>query len=44
MMQHDKKVERGVLSFILPTRIGHVERRSGISAIDAVAAMESVDR
>lgn len=39
LMQHDKKVERGVLGFILPTRIGHVERRAGVAAADAIAAM-----
>lgn len=39
LMQHDKKVEQGVLSFILPTRIGHVERRSKVTAADAMAAM-----
>lgn len=38
LMQHDKKVEQGVLSFILPTRIGHVERRSGVTASDAIAS------
>jgi 3-dehydroquinate synthase len=41
LMQHDKKVEQGVLSFILPTRIGHVERRSGVTASDAIAACAS---
>jgi 3-dehydroquinate synthase len=38
LMQHDKKVEQGVLSFILPTRIGHVERRSRVAASDAIAS------
>lgn len=40
LMQHDKKVEQGVLSFILPTKIGHVQRRSGVTAADAIAAMQ----
>lgn len=31
LMQNDKKVENGKLSFILPTRIGHVERSNGIT-------------
>ncbi len=39
LMQHDKKVEQGVLGFILPTHLGHVERRSGVAASDAIAAM-----
>jgi 3-dehydroquinate synthase len=39
LMQHDKKVEQGVLGFILPTRIGSVQKRSGVSAADAIAAM-----
>ncbi len=39
LMQHDKKVEQGVLSFILPTRIGCVQKTSGITAAQAIAAM-----
>ena len=39
LMQHDKKVEQGVLGFILPTRIGSVQRKSGVSSADVIAAM-----
>ncbi|MDZ4848447.1 MAG: 3-dehydroquinate synthase [Pirellulaceae bacterium] len=41
LMQYDKKVEQGVLGFILPTKIGHVQRHSGVVASDAIAAMKS---
>lgn len=40
LMQHDKKVEQGVLGFILPTRIGHVQRCTNVSCTDAIAAMQ----
>jgi 3-dehydroquinate synthase len=39
LMQHDKKVEQGRLRFILPTRIGHVERRADVSFTAAISAM-----
>jgi 3-dehydroquinate synthase len=39
LMQHDKKVEQGRLRFILPTRIGHVERRGDVSFTEAISAM-----
>jgi 3-dehydroquinate synthase len=39
-MMHDKKVEHGMLRFILPTRMGHVEMVGGIEAADVHAAME----
>jgi 3-dehydroquinate synthase len=42
LMQHDKKVEQGQLRFILPTRIGHVERRSGVTQAQAIEAMKSL--
>jgi 3-dehydroquinate synthase len=41
LMQHDKKVERGKLRFILPTQIGHVERRDGIEKAMAIRAMQA---
>jgi 3-dehydroquinate synthase len=39
LMQHDKKVEQGVLRFILPTCIGRVEPRSGVTREQAVQAI-----
>jgi 3-dehydroquinate synthase len=38
-MYHDKKVERGELRFVLPTRIGHVEVVRGVRVEDALAAL-----
>ena len=35
LMQHDKKVENGKLAFILPTRIGHVERTHNVTFEEA---------
>ncbi len=40
LMQHDKKVEQGKLGFILPTRIGHVERREGVTQAQAIKAVQ----
>jgi 3-dehydroquinate synthase len=39
LMYHDKKVDRGQLRFILPTRIGHVELVRGIGTTDIQAAL-----
>lgn len=39
-MQRDKKVENGVLSFVLPDRIGHVEKVSGVPRESVLQAME----
>ncbi len=44
LMQHDKKVEQGVLRFILPTRIGQVERRGGVTRDQAVTAITLATR
>jgi 3-dehydroquinate synthase len=38
-MYHDKKVERGELRFVLPTRLGHVELVRGVKTDDALAAL-----
>jgi len=35
LMQNDKKVENGKLAFILPTRIGHVERTHNVTFEEA---------
>jgi len=35
LMQNDKKVENGKLSFILPTRVGHVERTINVTFQEA---------
>jgi 3-dehydroquinate synthetase len=39
LMYRDKKVERGKLRFVLPTRMGHVELVRGIDTGDIVAAL-----
>jgi 3-dehydroquinate synthase len=39
LMYHDKKVDRGQLRFVLPTRIGHVEVVRGIATDDILAAL-----
>jgi 3-dehydroquinate synthase len=38
-MLRDKKVERGQLRFILPTRLGHVQTVDNVAQSDVVAAM-----
>jgi 3-dehydroquinate synthase len=38
-MAHDKKVQHGRLHFILPTRLGHVERVADIDTADVLAAI-----
>lgn len=40
LMYRDKKVDRGKLRFVLPTRLGHVELVRGIANEDVLAAME----
>jgi 3-dehydroquinate synthase len=39
LMYHDKKVERGKLRFVLPTRMGHVELVRGVANEDVLASM-----
>ena len=39
-MMHDKKVQHGRLSFVLPSRMGHVELVGGIAEGDVLAALE----
>jgi 3-dehydroquinate synthase len=39
-MAHDKKVEHGLLRFVLPTHLGHVELVSDIDVGDVRAALE----
>jgi 3-dehydroquinate synthase len=39
LMYHDKKVERGKLRFVLPTRMGHVELVRGVEIADIHAAL-----
>jgi 3-dehydroquinate synthase len=39
-MMHDKKVQYGHLSFVLPSRMGHVELVGGIVKDDILAALE----
>jgi 3-dehydroquinate synthase len=39
LMYRDKKVDRGKLRFVLPSRIGHVESVSGIATGDIVTAL-----
>jgi 3-dehydroquinate synthase len=39
-MQHDKKVERGQLRFVLPTRLGHVEMVKGVPEEQVRRAIE----
>ncbi|MFO0790668.1 MAG: 3-dehydroquinate synthase [Pirellulales bacterium] len=41
LMYRDKKVERGKLRFVLPTRMGHVELVRGVSNEDVLAAMSA---
>jgi 3-dehydroquinate synthase len=38
-MQLDKKTETGILRFVLPTRMGHVELIAGVPEADVLAAM-----
>jgi 3-dehydroquinate synthase len=40
-MSHDKKVARGKLRFVLPTRLGHVELVSDVAVDDVRAVLES---
>lgn len=40
-MMHDKKVQFGKLSFVLPSRMGQVELVGGIAKEDILAALES---
>ncbi|MCI0492287.1 MAG: 3-dehydroquinate synthase [Planctomycetes bacterium] len=40
LMYHDKKVDRGKLRFVLPTRLGQVEVVAGVSTNDILAAMD----
>jgi 3-dehydroquinate synthase len=39
LMYRDKKVDRGKLRFVLPTRMGHVECVSGVATPDILAAL-----
>jgi 3-dehydroquinate synthase len=39
LMYRDKKVERGKLRFVLPTRLGHVELVGDVQQDAIVAAM-----
>ena len=41
LMYRDKKVERGKLRFVLPTRLGHVELVRDVGTEDVLAAMEA---
>ncbi len=41
LMYRDKKVERGSLRFVLPTRMGHVELVREVESADIKAAMDS---
>ncbi len=41
LMYRDKKVERGKLRFVLPTRLGHVELVSGVGTDNVLASMEA---
>ena len=41
LMYRDKKVERGKLRFVLPTRLGHVELVSGVGTENVLASMEA---
>ena len=38
-MYRDKKVERGKLRFVLPTRMGHVELVRDVETDDILAAL-----
>ena len=40
LMYHDKKVEQGELRFILPDRMGHVERVGDVKPNDILAALQ----
>jgi 3-dehydroquinate synthase len=40
-MTHDKKVQYGQLSFVLPSRIGHVELVSDVAECDILFALET---
>jgi 3-dehydroquinate synthase len=40
-MQRDKKTENGMLNFILPTKIGHVQTVSGCAPSDILASLSS---
>jgi len=40
LMRHDKKVERGHLRFVLPTRLGHVELVDRVDPLDVLAALD----
>jgi 3-dehydroquinate synthase len=42
MMYHDKKVDRGQLRFVLPSRMGHVELVRGVSTDEVLAVIEGV--
>jgi 3-dehydroquinate synthase len=39
LMYHDKKVERGKLRFVLPSRMGHVEVVRGVRSEDILMAL-----
>jgi 3-dehydroquinate synthase len=41
LMYHDKKVERGKLRFVLPSRMGHVELVNNVGTNDILAALDS---
>ena len=41
LMYRDKKVERGKLRFVLPTRMGHVELVPDVENDDILAALEA---
>jgi 3-dehydroquinate synthetase len=43
LMYRDKKVDRGKLRFVLPSRMGHVECVSGIATADIIAALSPED-
>ena len=40
LMYRDKKVERGKLRFVLPTRMGHVELVPDVKNEDVLASLE----
>jgi 3-dehydroquinate synthase len=40
-MYHDKKVDRGELRFVLPTRLGQVELVRGVGTTEILAALEA---
>jgi 3-dehydroquinate synthase len=40
LMYRDKKVERGKLRFVLPTRLGHVELVNNVGTDDILAALD----